>query len=177
MDLPEPNLTFNIGLMLSGESATFNDTETGGSATGKSNIIPPIGLARGDMRTLSNDQTDRVRAKMKTIVEKHLTGTSAEIAFSDGYPAMPPTAGSRAILGKMNLVNKDMGLPAMPELDPLKRGAGDIAYVSHIIDGLIGLGAAGDGAHAPGETIDLTAIPTQAKRAALLMYRLSKEKR
>jgi glutamate carboxypeptidase len=77
----------------------------------------------------------------------------------------------------MNVINKELGLPVMPELDPLKRGAGDIAYVSHIVDGLIGLGAAGEGSHAPGETIDLKSLPLQAKRAAILMYRLSKEKR
>lgn len=176
-ELPEPNLTFNVGLMLSGESVTLDKTDTGGSATGKSNVIPPIGIAEGDMRTLSNEQTDRVREKMKAIVARNLNGTKAEIKFSDGYPAMPPTEGSRAVLARLNVVNKDLGLPVMPELDPLKRGAGDIAYVSHILDGLIGLGAAGEGSHAPGETIDLKSLPLQAKRAAILMYRLSKEKR
>jgi glutamate carboxypeptidase len=176
-ELPEPNLTFNVGLMLSGESVTLDRTDTGGSATGKSNVIPPIGIAEGDMRTLSNEQTDRVREKMKAIVARHLNGTKAEIKFTDGYPAMPPTEGSRAILARLNVVNKDLGLPIMPELDPLKRGAGDIAYVAGIVDGLIGLGAAGEGSHAPGETIDLNSLPLQAKRAAILMYRLSKEKR
>jgi glutamate carboxypeptidase len=176
-ELPEPNLTFNVGLMLSGESITLDQTDTGGAATGKSNVIPPAGFAEGDMRTLSNEQTDRVREKMKAIVARNLNGTRAEIAFSEGYPAMPPTEGSRAVLARLNTVNKDLGLPAMPELDPLKRGAGDIAYVSHIVDGLIGLGAAGEGSHAPGETIDLTSLPLQAKRAAILMYRLSKEPR
>ncbi|HEX5007579.1 MAG TPA: M20/M25/M40 family metallo-hydrolase [Hyphomonadaceae bacterium] len=176
-ELPEPNLTFNVGLMLSGESVTLDQTDTGGSATGKSNVIPPVGIAEGDMRTLSNEQTERVREKMKAIVARHLNGTHAEIQFTDGYPAMPPTEGSRAILARLNAINKEMGLPVMPELDPLKRGAGDIAYVSHIVDGLIGLGAAGEGSHAPGETVDLKSLPLQAKRAAILMYRLSKEKR
>jgi glutamate carboxypeptidase len=176
-ELPEPNLTFNVGLMLSGESVTLDKTDTGGSATGKSNVIPPAGFAEGDMRTLSNEQTARVRENMKAIVARNLNGTKAEITFSEGYPAMPPTEGSRAVLARMNVINKELGLPAMPELDPLKRGAGDIAYVSHIVDGLIGLGAAGEGSHAPGETIDLNSLPLQAKRAAILMYRLSKEKR
>jgi glutamate carboxypeptidase len=176
-ELPEPNLTFNVGLMLAGESITLDKTDTGGAATGKSNIIPPAGFAEGDMRTLSNEQTARVREKMKAIVARNLNGTKAEITFSDGYPAMPPTEGSRAVLARLNMVNKELGLPVMPELDPLKRGAGDIAYVSHIVDGLIGLGAAGEGSHAPGETIDLKSLPLQAKRAAILMYRLSREKR
>jgi glutamate carboxypeptidase len=176
-ELPEPNLTFNVGLMLSGESVTVADSGVAGSATGKGNIIPPVGVAKGDMRTLSDEQTARVRERMRAIVARNLPGTHAEIEFSDGYPAMPPTEGSRAVLARLNRINTELGLPAMPELDPLKRGAGDIAYVASIVDGLIGLGAAGEGSHAPGETIDLASLPLQARRAAILMSRLSKENR
>jgi glutamate carboxypeptidase len=61
----------------------------------------------------------------------------------------------------------------MPELDPMKRGAGDIAFVANFIPGLAGIGATGEGAHAPGETIDLSAQPINTQRDALLMYRLS----
>jgi glutamate carboxypeptidase len=38
----------------------------------------------------------------------------------------------------------------------------------------VGTGAMGEGAHAEGETVFLDSIPRQAKRMALLMYRLSK---
>jgi glutamate carboxypeptidase len=62
----------------------------------------------------------------------------------------------------------------MPELDPMKRGAGDIAFVADILPGLAGIGATGDNAHAPGENVDLSAQPINTKRDALLMYRLSK---
>ena len=65
----------------------------------------------------------------------------------------------------------------MGELDPLKRGAGDISFVAEDVDGLVGLGAASDGDHAPGETVDLASIARQAKRAAILMTRLAREKR
>ena len=61
----------------------------------------------------------------------------------------------------------------MRELDPLKRGAGDIAFVSDKLDGLVGFGAVGQGSHAPGETVDLTSFDRQIKRAALLIARLS----
>ena len=44
-------------------------------------------------------------------------------------------------------------------------------------DGLVGLGMAGEGSHAPGETADLKSLDVQAKRAALLMSRLAKEPR
>ena len=63
---------------------------------------------------------------------------------------MAPTDGNRAILARLNAVNRDMGLAEMGELDPVKRGAGDISFVAADVDGLAGLGAAGSGSHAPG---------------------------
>ena len=89
---------------------------------------------------------------------------------------MAPTAGNRALLGKLNGINKDLGLPEMPELDPLKRGAGDISFVAQDVDGLVGLGLASTGDHSPAEKADLSTMPRQAKRAAILMTRLSAEK-
>lgn len=176
-ELPEPNLTFNVGLITGGATASLDADGVRAAATGKTNIIPAVGIARGDFRTLSDEQTQRVRARMQAIVAKHLPETRATISFDEGYPPMAPTAGNRALLAKLNTVNKDMGLPVMAELDPLKRGAGDIAFVANDVDGLVGLGSAGDGAHAPGESVDLPSIARQAKRAAILMTRLSRERR
>jgi glutamate carboxypeptidase len=45
--------------------------------------------------------------------------------------------------------------------------------VAGIIPGLAGVGATGEGAHAPGETIDLSTQPISTKRDAVLMYRLT----
>ena len=90
---------------------------------------------------------------------------------------MPPTAGGRALLARLNEVNRALDLEQMKELDPLKRGAGDIAFVAGKVDGLIGFGAAGQGSHAPGETVDLTSFDRQIKRTALLMTRLARERR
>ena len=177
-ELREPNATYNVGLVLGGATAAMNAGETGGEATGKSNVIAAQALARGDLRTLSNGQTQRMQTKMRDIVAKHLPGTQAEITFeTDPYPAMPPTPGNRALLGELNLINKDLGLPLMPELDPLKRGAGDISFVADKVDGLVGFGAVGKGSHAPGETVDLSSFDRQIKRTALLMTRLSLQRR
>jgi len=176
--LPEPNLTFNVGLVVGGATASLDEAGIRGQATGKTNIIPAIAIAKGDIRTLSREQDERVRAKMREIVAKPLPGAQAEISFGDHiYPPMAPTAGNRALLDRLNGVNRDLGLEAMGELDPLKRGAGDISFVAEYTDGLVGLGAASAGDHAPGETVDLASIPRQAKRAAILMSRLSREKK
>jgi glutamate carboxypeptidase len=90
---------------------------------------------------------------------------------------MAPTAGNRAILTELNRVNVDMGLPPMGELDPVKRGAGDISFVAADVDGLAGMGPSSSGDHAPGETVDIPSISKQAKRAAILMSRLAAERR
>jgi len=177
-ELPEPNLTYNVGLMAGGATQSVDASGIRMSATGKSNIIAPVAEARGDLRTLSDEQAARVRAKMAAIVADHLPGTDATIAFeAGGYPAMAPTPGNQAILDRLNGVNRDMGLPAMPPLDPLKRGAGDISFVAKDVDSFAGMGPYSTGDHGPGEKVDLASIPLQAKRAAILMSRLSVEPR
>jgi glutamate carboxypeptidase len=177
-ELPEPNLTFNVGLVAGGEQAALDDGKIRASASGKTNIIASTAIARGDLRTLSAEQAERVKAKMAAIVADHALGTSATIAFDPGgYPAMAPTDGNRALLVRLNAVNRDLGLPEMAALDPLKRGAADISFVAPFVDSLAGLGAYSTGDHGPEETVDLPSIARQATRAAILMSRLAAEKR
>jgi len=177
-ELPEEKLTFNVGLVGGGATAKLDEGRIRLEATGKTNIIPETAVARGDLRALTREQIDRVKAKMQAIVAKPLPGATAKIEFDpDEYPPMAPTEGNRALLGKLNEVNRDMGLELMGELDPLKRGAGDISFVAQDVDGLIGLGPASEGDHAPGERVDIASIWRQAKRAAILMSRLAAEKR
>src|SRR5512139_67116 len=178
-ELPEDKLTFNVGLIGGGATAKLDEGRIRLEATGKTNIIPATAVARGDLRALSREQIDRVKAKMQAIVSRSsLSGASAKLEFDpDEYPPMAPTEGNRALLAKLNIVNRDMGLDQMAELDPAKRGAGDISFVAQDVDGLIGLGAASEGDHAPGERVYIDSIWKQAKRAAILMTRLSREKR
>jgi len=173
VQLPEESLTFNVGMAAGGTSLQVDEPGNNATITGKDNIIAPTAYASGDIRTISNQQTSRVEKKMQEIVAHHLPKTNATIAFGEGYPAMAPTAESRALLRILNRANASLGFKTMPELDPLKRGAGDISFVADLIPGLAGIGATGEGAHAPGETIDLSTQPINTKRDALLMYRLS----
>ncbi|KTE02735.1 peptidase M20 [Sphingopyxis sp. H038] len=177
-ELPEPNLTFNVGLIAGGQQADLDAGGIRATVTGKTNIIAPVAVARGDLRALSPEQIARVKAKMAAIVAEHAPGTDAKIAFDPGgYPSMAPTDGNRALLTKLNGVNRDLGLAEMAPLDPLKRGAGDISFVAADVDGLAGLGPYSTGDHAPGEAVDIPSIARQATRAAILMSRLSAEKR
>ncbi len=125
-ELPEPNLTFNVGVMAGGTPATIDADGFRVAASGKTNIVAERAIARGDIRTLSAEQEQRIRAAMQAIVARHLPQTSAELVFAaDGYPPMAPTEGNRAILARLNAVNRDLGLPEMAEYDPARRGAAD----------------------------------------------------
>ena len=177
-ELPEPNLTYNVGVIGGGTPASIDAEGLRVTASGKTNITAATAIARGDLRVLTAEQEARVRARMQAIVARHLPQTDASLVFSDdGYPPMAPTAGNRALLAQLNGVNRDLGLPEMPEYDPSRRGAADSSFVAGDADTLGGMGAAGGNSHAEGEWIALDSLARQAKRAAILMTRLSREPR
>ena len=177
-ELPEDKLTYNVGLVGGGQTATLDADKIRLEATGKTNIIAATAVARGDLRAISQDQIDRTEAKMRAIVAQPLAGAHAEISFDqDIYPPMAPTEGNRAILAALNGVNRDMGLAPMGELDASKRGAGDISFVATDVSGLAGMGPASSGSHTAAETVYIPTIFKQAKRAAILMSRLAAEHR
>ena len=177
-EVPEDKLTFNVGLIGGGTTAELAKDNLSVSATGKTNIIAGKAIARGDLRAISPEQIARAQAKMRAIVAQPLRGATAQIHFApDGYPPMAPTEANRALLARLNRVNRDMGLPEMGELDPVRRGAADISFVAKDVDGLAGLGPAGSGAHSERERVDIPSISLQAKRAAILMSRLARERR
>jgi len=170
----EPHLTFNPGVVLGGTEVSYDAERLRGSVSGKTNVIAPTAVVSGDLRALSESQLRRARERMRAIVARHLPETSAEIEFVDGYPAMSPTPGNRALLDRLNQVNQDLGAPTLAALDPDLRGAADISFVAPYVSGLSGLGLPGSGAHTPEETADLSALAVQIKRAALLIYRLTR---
>ena len=178
-ELREDKLTYNVGLVGGGTSATLDQGRIRLSATGKTNIIAETAVARGDLRAIDQAQIDRTQAKMKAIVAKPLPGATATITFdTDGYPPMAEKPGSVALLGRLNAVNRDLGLAGMEPLDPVKRGAADISFVAGDVEGGInGLGPDSRGDHAPGEAVNIPSIWRQAKRAAILMSRLASEAR
>jgi glutamate carboxypeptidase len=175
--LREPGLTYSVGLVLAGSAAERNADNTGGTATGKSNVVPQTALANGDLRTLSDEQTARVEKEMQAIVSNHLPVTGAQITFAEGdYPAMAVTPASEALLAKLQLVNQTLGYAPEEVTDPAVGGAGDISFVAPYVTGLVGVGAMGEGAHSEHETVYLDSLTKQSKRMALLMYRLSEGK-
>ncbi|QYJ06235.1 M20/M25/M40 family metallo-hydrolase [Qipengyuania flava] len=172
-ELPEDNLTFNVGLIAGGTPAELSEDGLSATASGKTNIIPSVAVARGDLRALTQEQNERVAEQMRTIVADNLPGAEAKITIEFRYPPMAPTDGNRALLDRLNAINADLGREPMEPYPPSRRGAADISFVAPYTDGLAGMGPAGSGSHAEGETIDLRSIVRQAQRAAILMSRLS----
>ena len=165
-------ITCNPALVAGGTEATL--TRTGGTMAGKSNIIAQRTLVRGDLRFISAEQLAQARAKMEAVVAKHLPRTSATLTFSEGYPAMSVTEGSLALLHQLSAVSVDLGFGEITACDPRGRGAGDIAFVSPPLPGLDGLGLGGKGEHTTNESADPATAPELIKRAAVLIYRLTR---
>lgn len=170
----ERYLTINPSVVVGGTKAALDDYH--GSAEGKTNVIAPIAIARGDIRYISLEQERAARERMQAIVARHLPRTQATLTFDDGaYPPMAPTAGNEALLAALDGASRDLGLGPVAALDPGKRGAGDIGFVAHLLPGLDGLGSGGgENSHAPGEYTDLATLTPMAQRAAVLIYRLTR---
>jgi glutamate carboxypeptidase len=168
----EEYLTFNPSMISGGTDVEVNEQNY--TTRGKTNVVAGKVIVRGDLRFIREEQKEKAREKMRQIVAKNLPGTSAKITFLDGIPAMSPNEGNYKLLKELDSVSQDLGFGKIEPLDPGARGAGDVAFVTHLIPGLDGLGATGGGAHAKGEYADLDTLPRQIKRAAVLIYRLTR---
>jgi glutamate carboxypeptidase len=170
----EQYLTFNAGTILGGTDVDYDYGNTRGETFGKTNIVPRRVVAHGGIRTISNQQLERARNAMRAVVEQHLPHTGATITFSDRYPAMPPTDGNMQLHAMLSSISEELGGDPLPSLDPSRRGAADISFVAPYADALGGLGAQGENMHSPEERLDLDSLPTAIKRAAVLIYRLTR---
>jgi glutamate carboxypeptidase len=168
----EEYLTFNAGAIVGGTDVSYDPEATRGTAFGKTNVVPQKVVVHGGIRTISNEQLESTRARMRHVVEESLPGTSATITFSDGYPPMAPTEANYALLEQLSQVSQDLGYGPLEALDPGQRGAADISFVAPYTPGLAGMGPYGSGAHSPQEQVDLRSIIVAAQRASILIFRL-----
>jgi glutamate carboxypeptidase len=171
----EEHLTFNPSLVLGGTAAEMDEILSRGSASGKTNVIAATALAMGDLRTLSKEQLQHARDTMKAVLtDGALAQTEATLTFEDGYPSLPPTEGNARLLADYDRASRDTGSGPVAAVSPDRAGAADVSFISgevkHIIDGI---GLMGHDDHSPSETADLSTLPSQTKRAAILLYRLN----
>jgi glutamate carboxypeptidase len=169
----EELLTFNPGLIAGSTQLNFDPKVLHAETFGKDNIVAPIAVATGDLRTISTQQLERTKERMRKIVAASLPGASATITFSDGGVPMPPTDGNRKLLSMYDAVSRDLGFGPVTAVDPRRAGAADISYAAPYVEMAIdGIGLLGHGNHTPDEVADLRTFPIQSERLAVLLLRL-----
>lgn len=167
-------LTFNPGIIMGGTQLNLNSDEGRGTAFGLTNVVPQQAIARGDLRMISRDQTANAKATMERIVSENLPLTGAEFLFDAGMPPFPDSPGNRRLLQLFSQTSQDLGFGEVTAVDPSRAGAADISYVGDFVEMAIdGLGMGGANDHTINETGDLESMGIQAKRAAVLLHRLS----
>ncbi|HXW06921.1 MAG TPA: M20/M25/M40 family metallo-hydrolase [Vicinamibacterales bacterium] len=170
----EPHLTLNPALVLGGTQVEIDPVQARGSAFGKDNVIAEHALASGDLRALSREQFAAARTAMEQIVARPLAGARATIAFEEGYPPLAPTEGNRRLLAMYDQVSRDLGQGPVGAVDPDRAGAADVSFIAGLVPMILdGVGLMGDGGHTVNETADLRTLPSQTKRAAILLHRLA----
>jgi glutamate carboxypeptidase len=173
----ETNLTFNPGVIVGGTDIALDNDSSRGTAFGKDNVIAQSVKVNGDLRAMSREQLELARQTMLKIVAAHLPHTDATITFDDGYPPMAPSEGNAKLLAIYDASSRDLGFGAVAANNPRNAGAADISFVADKIGMAIdGIGLMGSGGHTVNEVADLTTLDSQTMRAAVTMYRLSKQK-
>jgi len=171
----EENLTFNPGIIMGGNKASFDPNYNSGNAFGKNNIVSQDVIVRGDMRAVSREQLLRARKTMQDILKNNYPNTTATIDFGDdGYPPMTMTEGNKKLLSIFSKASEDLGFGKVYAVNPRNAGAADISFVADDVEMAIdGMGLCGTGGHTIEETANIKYLPIEAKRTAVLLYRLS----
>jgi glutamate carboxypeptidase len=171
----EAHLTFNPGVLLGGTAVEFDPVQLRGSASGKTNVVAEHAVASGDLRALSREQFEHAKKTMTDIVAASLPHTSATITFDEGYPPMAPTDGNAKLLAMYDQASRDLGFGTVTAVTPDRAGAADVSFVAGDVKTILdGVGLMGHDDHTANETADLTTLPSQTKRMAVLLYRIAK---
>ena len=171
----EEHLTFNPGVILGGTSVDYDAAQARGTAFGKTNVIAEQTVVSGDLRTLSPAQLDRAIKTMHEVAAGASPRTQATLTFGEGYPPLAPTDGNARLLTIYDRASRDLGFGPVTAVNPDKAGAADVSFVAGEVKMVLdGVGLMGHEDHTPGETADLSTLPSQTKRAAITIYRLTR---
>ena len=166
----QPHLTFNPGAILGGTAVAYDAGTESGTASGKSNVIAEHARVTGDIRALSREQLEKARETMVEVVRGSLAGTAATLTFDDGYPPMAPTEGNARLLALYNQASMIIGAGPVTAVDPDRAGAADVSFIADRVPMIIdGIGMPGRDGHTVNEPADLSKLPSQTGRAALLL--------
>jgi glutamate carboxypeptidase len=129
----------------------------------------------GDLRALTPEQFAKAQQAMTDIVDASLPHARATLTFDPLVPPLAPAAGNMRLLEMYSRASMDLGLGPVAAVDPDRAGAADVSFAAGraamILDGL---GLMGRDGHSARETADLDTLGSQTKRAAVLLWRLSR---
>ena len=127
----------------------------------RSNVIAAEAVGEVDVRVLTNQQAEEVRQRILGLVSP-VPGTRVEIVQGGAVPPLEGTPRNRALWEAARRAGSELGLTLQEET---AGGGSDGNTTSQYTATLDGLGAVGDGAHAPHEFIF---VDRQVERCALL---------
>jgi glutamate carboxypeptidase len=148
---PHRGVTVNVGMIDGGLRA---------------NVIAPRATALVDVRAPTRDAAAAAARAIRSL-RPAKTGTTVSVHPDVARPPMPATERNRALFRRAQSLARDLGLRV--DEAPLVGGASDANLTSGLTATLDGLGAVGDGAHAPDEHIVVSALPERAALLALLL--------
>jgi len=142
----------------------------------KTNVVAQKVVVHGGLRFISEEQKANARTRMREIAARHLPHTSAELEFTDSYPAMSPSDNNQQLLEIFSDASEVLGYGAVVGNDPAKRGAADVSFAAPYVGASMdGLGVSGSGSHTPEEYMELESFKDATRRAAILIYRITRE--
>jgi glutamate carboxypeptidase len=132
----------------------------------RANVIAPEATALVDVRAPTEERAETVARAIRSL-QPSRPGTSITVRVDSRRPPMPPTERNRALFRRAQRLARVLDL----QIDeaPLVGGASDANLTSELTATLDGLGAVGDGAHAPDEQVVVAALPERAALLALLL--------
>ena len=171
----EKGVTINPGLVAGGTDVSADKDANRSTVFGKENVIARRALARGDLRCLSPEQLAGAQEQLAAIVARHLPGTSSSIKYIHAMPAMTATAANMQLFAQYRAISQKLGYGDVALQPAELRGGGDISYIADLVNAnLVGIGGNGNNEHSVNETLEADTILIQSKRAALLIYALTR---
>jgi glutamate carboxypeptidase len=178
----EPEKGVNAGLELAHQllslegiahpSAGTTVTPTLLTAGTTTNTVPASAAVAVDVRAMTELEQQRVDVALHGLLPA-LPGAGLELLGGPNRPPLQPSA-SAALLVRARRIAEALGLP--PLEDVAVGGGSDGNFTAGVgVPTLDGLGAVGDGAHAEGEYVVVSAMPERAALVAALVQELLEE--
>ena len=181
--IQRPNITFNPGVVVAGTEIVQKSGSKPGQVqakhqryrvSGQPNTVTNVARVNGDLRALTPEDLEWAITQMQSIVKENLPGTSATLTVVESGPPFAPTAENEKLFQLYNEGSIALGESPVAAANPRFSGVADINFVAgRVTAALDGIGIGGANEHREDEEADVSTLPLQTQRAALLLYRIA----